>query len=143
MASSYSGSSRPKYFHFNPNTFLTASSISLFLMCCMLLVFLFLSLSSLYGSFPFLNQVPEGTQFIRPVHGSNRDKPKSKSCPGLPLNLCKYQEGSWIYDGAKKPLYNEQCPFQRNAWNCIKNSRPNMDKISGWKWVPKRCELPN
>lgn len=142
MASSYSGSSRPKYFHFNHNTFLTASSISLFLMCCMLLVFLFLSLSSLYGCFPFLNQVPEGTQFIRPVHGSNRDKPKSKSCTGLPLNLCKYEEGSWIYDGSKKPLYNEQCPFQRNAWNCIKNARPNMDKISGWKWVPKRCELP-
>jgi hypothetical protein len=24
----------------------------------------------------------------------------------------------------------------------IKNSTPNMDKISSWKWVPKRCELP-
>ena len=124
--------------------FLFPSYISnfLFLICLLLLIFIFVSLPSLYGSFPFLKQVPKGSHFIRLVNGSNRANPMPKSCIGLPLNLCKYQEGSRVYDGTKKPLYSKGYPFQRNAWNYIKKHQTNTDKISSWKWVPKHCELP-
>ncbi|KAK6156702.1 hypothetical protein DH2020_010950 [Rehmannia glutinosa] len=38
-------------------------------------------------------------------------------------------------------MYDSTCPFHRNAWNCIRNQRENMDRINSWKWVPERCDL--
>uniref|UniRef100_A0A0D6R5I2 Uncharacterized protein n=1 Tax=Araucaria cunninghamii TaxID=56994 RepID=A0A0D6R5I2_ARACU len=133
MASS-SGPARPK--HLQYMSFIPTSSFSLFLLCCIILLFIFVYT----GSLPFLKQTPR-THFVRPDHGSIRPN-KPKSCIGSPINLCKYEEGKWVHDGTRKPLYNEDCPFQRNAWNCIKNKKPNMDTIFAWKWVPDDCELP-
>ncbi|KAI3987582.1 hypothetical protein MKX01_021494 [Papaver californicum] len=52
---------------------------------------------------------------------------------------CNYFKGEWISDPAHKPIYDSTCPFHRNAWNCLKNSRENMEKINSWKWVPENC----
>ncbi|KAM7251775.1 hypothetical protein ACFE04_023658 [Oxalis oulophora] len=49
---------------------------------------------------------------------------------------CDLFHGKWVYDETQKPLYDDTCPFQRNAWNCIRNKRENMEKINSWKWVP-------
>ncbi|XP_020527299.1 protein trichome birefringence-like 12 isoform X2 [Amborella trichopoda] len=53
-----------------------------------------------------------------------------------------YFNGKWIEDPQKKPFYGEECPFHRNAWNCLKNKRENMEKINSWRWVPDSCALP-
>lgn len=34
------------------------------------------------------------------------------------------------------PLYSPSCPFHRNAWNCLRNSRPPFAALS---WAPTRC----
>ncbi|KAI3439215.1 PMR5N domain-containing protein [Psidium guajava] len=38
-------------------------------------------------------------------------------------------------------MYDETCPFHRNAWNCLRNQRENMVMINSWRWVPKDCSL--
>ncbi|KAK3414058.1 hypothetical protein EUGRSUZ_I02565 [Eucalyptus grandis] len=38
-------------------------------------------------------------------------------------------------------MYDETCPFHRNAWNCLRNQRENMVTINSWRWVPKGCSL--
>jgi hypothetical protein len=57
---------------------------------------------------------------------------------------CNLFKGNWVLDRTKstKPLYDESCPFHRNAWNCLRNQRENMGLINSWRWVPKDCELP-
>ncbi|EPS74615.1 hypothetical protein M569_00140, partial [Genlisea aurea] len=54
---------------------------------------------------------------------------------------CDLFRGRWIFDPRRKPMYDSSCPFHRNAWNCIRNGRENMDRINSWKWVPENCEL--
>lgn len=56
-----------------------------------------------------------------------------------PCNLFK---GHWVLDPARTPLYDQTCPFHRNAWNCLKNQRENMGLINSWKWIPESCALP-
>lgn len=55
---------------------------------------------------------------------------------------CNYFRGKWVLDPNHKPLYDETCPFHRNAWNCLRNKRENMTLINSWKWVPQGCDLP-
>ncbi|XP_028803387.1 protein trichome birefringence-like 12 isoform X1 [Neltuma alba] len=57
-------------------------------------------------------------------------------------SFCNLFRGSWALDPNRKPLYDENCPFHRNAWNCLRNKRENMNLINSWKWVPEGCELP-
>ncbi|KAI3994738.1 hypothetical protein MKX01_002354 [Papaver californicum] len=54
---------------------------------------------------------------------------------------CNYFKGEWISYPAHKPIYDSTCPFHRNAWNCLKNGKENMEKINSWKWVPENCEF--
>lgn len=61
--------------------------------------------------------------------------------PLLPHLPCDLFKGQWILDPSRKPLYDSTCPFHRNAWNCNKNQRQNMGRITSWKWVPERCDL--
>lgn len=68
--------------------------------------------------------------------GNNSDR-KAK-----PSSNCNFAEGQWVFDGSRRPLYSDDCPFQRNAWNCGRNKRPHLDDISKWKWVPHKCTLP-
>ncbi|XP_076894793.1 protein trichome birefringence-like 12 [Bidens hawaiensis] len=64
-------------------------------------------------------------------------KPSSPTPP--PCNLFT---GKWVFDPTRrKPIYDDTCPFHRNAWNCLKNQRDNMGVINSWKWVPNDCEL--
>ncbi|KAK4271355.1 hypothetical protein QN277_020059 [Acacia crassicarpa] len=73
---------------------------------------------------------------FRPFLSTSRSitVPTSSSC-----NLFK---GNWVLDPNRKPLYDETCPFHRNAWNCLRNKRVNMSLINSWKWVPESCDLP-
>ena len=63
----------------------------------------------------------------------------TKAHPPIPCNLFK---GHWVSDPNRIPIYDETCPFHRNAWNCLRNQRGNMGRINSWKWVPEKCELP-
>ncbi|KAJ8769016.1 hypothetical protein K2173_024011 [Erythroxylum novogranatense] len=55
---------------------------------------------------------------------------------------CNFFKGRWVLEPkSPKPLYDENCPFHRNAWNCIRNKRENMGLINSWRWVPKDCDL--
>nr|VDC95208.1 unnamed protein product [Brassica oleracea] len=55
---------------------------------------------------------------------------------------CDLFSGRWVYTPeTPKPLYDETCPFHRNAWNCLKNRRENMGVINSWRWVPDGCGL--
>ncbi|KAI5661288.1 hypothetical protein M9H77_20611 [Catharanthus roseus] len=54
---------------------------------------------------------------------------------------CNLFKGYWVSDPDRKPMYNESCPFHRNAWNCLRNQRINMDRINSWRWVPDGCDL--
>ncbi|EOA13490.1 hypothetical protein CARUB_v10026551mg [Capsella rubella] len=56
--------------------------------------------------------------------------------------LCDLFSGRWVFNPENpKPLYDETCPFHRNAWNCLRNKRENMDVINSWRWVPNACGL--
>ncbi|GFY80336.1 trichome birefringence-like protein [Actinidia rufa] len=63
----------------------------------------------------------------------------TKPHPPIPCNLFN---GHWVSDPNRIPIYDETCPFHRNAWNCLRNQRDNMGRINSWKWVPEKCELP-
>ncbi|XAR73030.1 hypothetical protein NMG60_11019880 [Bertholletia excelsa] len=72
--------------------------------------------------------------------------PPTKPQPSRPLIspsfTCNLFNGRWVMDPNRKPIYDGTCPFHRNAWNCLRNQRENMDRINIWKWVPEKCELP-
>ncbi|KAJ8452917.1 hypothetical protein Cgig2_014680 [Carnegiea gigantea] len=54
---------------------------------------------------------------------------------------CNLFRGRWVFDPNRKPVYDDTCPFHRNAWNCLRNKRERMDSINSWKWVPENCSL--
>ncbi|XP_018490682.1 protein trichome birefringence-like 12 isoform X2 [Raphanus sativus] len=55
---------------------------------------------------------------------------------------CDLFSGRWVlHPETPKPLYDETCPFHRNAWNCLRNKRENMDTINSWRWAPDSCGL--
>lgn len=53
--------------------------------------------------------------------------------------LCNYSAGWWVLDTTRKAGYAADCPFHRNAWNCGKNGRPEMERMSQWAWAPSNC----
>eukprot|EP00256_Glycine_max_P036611 XP_006583778.1 protein trichome birefringence-like 12 isoform X2 [Glycine max] len=57
-------------------------------------------------------------------------------------NTCNLFRGHWVSDPNHTPLYDQTCPFHRNAWNCLRNERQNMTLINSWRWVPRNCHLP-
>ncbi|BBH09265.1 Plant protein of unknown function D [Prunus dulcis] len=65
--------------------------------------------------------------------------PQHKKIPTLPS--CNLFNGHWVQDPNRRPMYDETCPFHRNAWNCLRNKRDNMGTINSWKWVPQDCVL--
>ncbi|CAK9136942.1 unnamed protein product [Ilex paraguariensis] len=70
---------------------------------------------------------------------STNSQPRKPKIPISPK--CNLFEGHWVTDTNQKPMYDETCPFHRNAWNCLRNKRDNMSLINSWKWVPGKCEL--
>ncbi|XP_062082705.1 protein trichome birefringence-like 12 isoform X2 [Humulus lupulus] len=72
----------------------------------------------------------------------------SSSSSNPPLNkihtkpTCNFFKGHWAMDPNRIPIYDDTCPFHRNAWNCLRNQRENMGRINSWKWVPETCDLP-
>lgn len=68
--------------------------------------------------------------------------PLKQFLPSLPISPpCNLFNGTWVPDPARKPLYDDTCPFHRNSWNCLRNKRANMDRINSWKWAPNSCDL--
>ncbi|MFS8030654.1 putative PMR5 domain, PC-Esterase, protein trichome birefringence-like 12 [Helianthus anomalus] len=68
--------------------------------------------------------------------------PYSKPSSPPPPVPCNLFAGKWVIDPNRpRPIYDETCPFHRNAWNCLRNQRDNMEVIHSWKWVPEDCEL--
>ncbi|XP_023554015.1 protein trichome birefringence-like 12 isoform X1 [Cucurbita pepo subsp. pepo] len=66
--------------------------------------------------------------------------PRTKKISASPT--CDLFNGQWNRDPNRRPIYDETCPFHRNAWNCLRNQRDNMGSINSWKWVPQTCDLP-
>ncbi|KAK8935571.1 hypothetical protein KSP39_PZI013195 [Platanthera zijinensis] len=62
-------------------------------------------------------------------------------CRGATADLI---HGFWIRDSEqgnhRPPLYDASCPFHRNAWNCLRNARDNMEAINSWVWIPQGCD---
>nr|XP_027106143.1 protein trichome birefringence-like 12 [Coffea arabica] len=63
------------------------------------------------------------------------------STPHPDPNPCNIFEGKWVTDPSRKPMYDETCPFHRNAWNCLRNQRAHMGRINSWRWEPQDCVL--
>ena len=68
--------------------------------------------------------------------------PSSSTSQSLSISNCNFFKGKWVFDPNHTPLYDDTCPFHRNAWNCIRNQRENLSLINSWKWVPRGCHLP-
>jgi hypothetical protein len=62
-----------------------------------------------------------------------------RDSPISPKRSCDYGRGRWVLDTARRPLYSADCRFHRSAWNCGKNRKPGVERISQWKWVPWNC----
>ena len=69
-------------------------------------------------------------------------RPRSPQPQPLPLlcgaALSDAADGRWVPTPslALPPLYSPSCPFHRNAWNCLRNGRPQLAALS---WAPTRC----
>ncbi|KAL6211458.1 hypothetical protein ACLB2K_016684 [Fragaria x ananassa] len=74
------------------------------------------------------------------LYSSLLSSPQPNPIPTLPS--CNLFNGHWVQDPDRTPMYDESCPFHRNAWNCLRNKRDNMGVINSWKWVPRHCDLP-
>ncbi|KAK2987421.1 hypothetical protein RJ640_018558 [Escallonia rubra] len=78
---------------------------------------------------------------LLPIYAPSSNPPPSN--PLIPFSPpCNLFKGHWIMDPTREPMYDETCPFHRNAWNCLRSKRENMGRINSWRWVPDKCELP-
>ncbi|XP_019173036.1 PREDICTED: protein trichome birefringence-like 12 isoform X2 [Ipomoea nil] len=77
-----------------------------------------------------------------PLYTPSSPSSSQYSKPKLSISSsCNLFKGQWVFDPARKPMYDDNCPFHRNAWNCLRNERENMGRINSWRWVPEDCEL--
>ncbi|KAL3515443.1 hypothetical protein ACH5RR_022345 [Cinchona calisaya] len=80
------------------------------------------------------------TLLYTPSHPTKSHLPISS--PNLdPDPPCNLFRGKWVTDPTRKPMYDETCPFHRNAWNCLRNQRAQMGRINSWIWKPQDCVL--
>ncbi|CAL4923694.1 unnamed protein product [Urochloa decumbens] len=67
-------------------------------------------------------------------------RPRPPTPQPLPCGaaLSDAADGRWVPTPppAPPPLYSPSCPFHRNAWNCLRNGRPQFASLS---WAPTRC----
>lgn len=67
-------------------------------------------------------------------------RPRSPLPQPLPCGaaLSDAADGRWVPTPSPvpPPLYSPSCPFHRNAWNCLRNGRPELAALS---WAPTRC----
>ncbi|KAJ4961237.1 hypothetical protein NE237_021147 [Protea cynaroides] len=106
----------------------------IFLTC--LLLYFYSSILPFYSTSPTSPTLPD---LSNPSFGEDRKIPSEKT--NL-FPICNLYNGHWVRDLNYKPLYDEKCPFHRNAWNCLRNERKNMEKINSWRWVPENCTSP-
>ncbi|XP_044488703.1 protein trichome birefringence-like 12 [Mangifera indica] len=99
------------------------------------LVFISIILLYIYSS--FLSSPSSKPSSLQPPSVATDNKISSNS------TLCNLFKGKWILQNpnTQRPLYDETCPFHRNAWNCFKNRRAHMSIINGQQWVPEQCHL--
>ncbi|KAJ4843116.1 Protein trichome birefringence-like 12 [Turnera subulata] len=72
-----------------------------------------------------------------------RSSTSSSTTAAATATSCNFFQGQWVLqEKPSKPFYDASCPFHRNAWNCLRNQRDNIDIINSWQWVPKDCSLP-
>nr|GMD07862.1 protein trichome birefringence-like 12 [Ipomoea batatas] len=61
--------------------------------------------------------------------------PSSSQYSKLKLSIsssCNLVKGQSVFDPARKPMYDDNFPFRRNAWNCTRNQIENMGRINSW-----------
>nr|GMC95859.1 protein trichome birefringence-like 12 [Ipomoea batatas] len=61
--------------------------------------------------------------------------PSSSQYSKLKLSIsssCNLVKGQSVFDPARKPMYDDNFPFHRNAWNCTRNHIENMGRINSW-----------
>ncbi|GAB4853370.1 Protein trichome birefringence-like 12 [Ancistrocladus abbreviatus] len=68
-------------------------------------------------------------------------KPQLTAAHFLSPPQCNLFKGHWEFDPNREPVYDDSCPFHRNAWNCLRNKRERMGIINSWKWMPENCSL--
>ncbi|XP_010254654.1 PREDICTED: protein trichome birefringence-like 12 [Nelumbo nucifera] len=92
----------------------------------------------LYSSFlPFYSLSPTPMQSLKsPLKESQKNPQLERRHPSP---ICNLFRGHWVRDPSYRPIYDENCPFHRNAWNCLRNKRDNMEEINSWRWVPENC----
>ncbi|KAK8913772.1 hypothetical protein KSP39_PZI023440 [Platanthera zijinensis] len=96
-------------------------------------VLLTLATLILFSTFPLL--FPASRSPVPPPLTNTR-----LTCRGSTADLTN---GFWIRDSGqgnhRSLLYDASCPFHRNAWNCLRNARDNMEAINSWVWIPQGC----
>ncbi|KAF8780746.1 hypothetical protein HU200_001194 [Digitaria exilis] len=74
------------------------------------------------------------------LHFASSPPPSSPTPQPVPCGaaLSDATDGRWVPtpSPAPPPLYSASCPFHRNAWNCLRNGRPQLAALS---WAPTRC----
>ena len=111
-----------------------------------LTILAFLVMGFSYLSFIVLQ---DPLQVSIPKKKNNNVKAINTTCPDRSeidprwIPTCDMSEGKWVFDNSRVlPLYTQNCPFHRNAWNCGKNKRPLLDEMNMWRWSPGKCTLP-
>ncbi|KAL5700298.1 hypothetical protein ACHQM5_025758 [Ranunculus cassubicifolius] len=57
------------------------------------------------------------------------------------LSSCDIFTGKWVVDHSD-PIYQPgSCPFIDDAFNCLRNGRPDSDFMR-WRWKPNGCSIP-
>ncbi|KAF9619979.1 hypothetical protein IFM89_010595 [Coptis chinensis] len=57
------------------------------------------------------------------------------------LSSCDFFSGTWVVDDSDQLYKPGACPLIDDAFNCLKNGRPDSDFMK-WRWKPSGCLLP-